>query len=84
MVNNKAQEETLSKLYEGREEVLAAGIRVGPMKIIKIQKILRRDLVAWAYYKQEIGKGRTADQITVEELELAGVKERTIRDLSSL
>jgi len=80
----KDQEKTLSKLYEGREETLKEGSRIGPMKVIKIQKILRRDQIAWKYYVSEIRKGRTADQISIDELRGVGVKERTIKELVNL
>jgi len=83
-VNEKKQQEKLSELYEGREELLGKGIKIGPMKIIKIRNILQRDKKALSYYIREIGKGRTADQITLEELKSAGAKERTIISLSQL
>ena len=83
-MNNKGQADKLSKLYEGREDLLNKGKKIGPMKMIKIQRIFQRDKKALAYYIVEIEKGRTADQITIEELREAGAKERTIKQLMEL
>jgi len=84
-MTDKSQDKTVGKLYEGREDLLDKGTsRIGPMTIIKIQKILRRDRKAFAYYIREIGKGRTADMISVDELRAAGAKEKTIESLSGL
>jgi len=84
-LSKQSQDKKVNELYEGREELLKEGTkRLGPMKIRKIQMILLRDKKALAYYMAEIQRGRTADQITMEELKQAGVKQKTIDKLMEL
>lgn len=72
----------LNKIYEGKEEELKQGMKeLTPMKRIKLTMALKNDPKAFFFLKNEIAKGRTPDQISLDEFKKAGAKNKTIQIL---